>query len=324
MVPRTFLPHSHGAAVRHTPGFFPSRSLLIEFGAHLHFVRLGQTTTGAEASNGRYVNTGSFLIVALSVFLLLSSGSITPTPALNTLPSPFLFSASPIGSSTDHANHLELFPKHSSPVSNTHSMGETEGNSTNGAVHANATSDSSTIASSSGGQDDQPPIAEPPDCTIEKFQPACAHPHTLSAQRVADELNTDLDNGLSTEEATARLARNGPNSIKGAKGVSVWEIFLQQVANALTAVLIAVTALSFAIHDFIEGGVVAAVIVLNIVVGYVLLLPTRVPRSRCPSALVVSSPFSFLATLIILYNILLYILCACAQSLPSRSLLGDA
>ncbi|KAH6894564.1 hypothetical protein B0T10DRAFT_480761 [Thelonectria olida] len=150
-------------------------------------------------------------------------------------------------------------------------MGETEGNSTNGAVHANATSDSSTIASSSGGQDDQPPIAEPPDCTItiEKSQPACAHPHTLSAQRVADELNTDLDHGLSTEEAAARLARDGPNSIKGAKGVSLWEIFLQQVANALTAVLIAVTALSFAIHDYIEGAVVAAVIVLNIVVGLI-------------------------------------------------------
>ncbi|KAI5464939.1 hypothetical protein BGZ63DRAFT_470921 [Mariannaea sp. PMI_226] len=150
-------------------------------------------------------------------------------------------------------------------------MGETEGKSTNGAVHANATSDSSTIASSSsGGQDDQPPIAEPPDCTIiEKSQPACAHPHTLPAELVAEQLSTDVNNGLSNEEAAIRLARHGPNSIKGAKGVSIWEIFLQQVANALTVVLIAVTALSFAIHDFVEGSVVAAVIVLNIVVGLI-------------------------------------------------------
>lgn len=148
-------------------------------------------------------------------------------------------------------------------------MGETQGNSTNGAVHTNATSDSSTIASSSGGQDDQPPIAEPPDCTIEKSQPVCASPHTLPAHRVAEQLKTDVDNGLSSNEAAARLARDGPNSIKGAKGVSLWEIFLQQVANALTVVLIAVTALSFAISDYIEGGVVAAVIVLNIVVGLI-------------------------------------------------------
>ncbi|KAH7143743.1 hypothetical protein EDB81DRAFT_842958 [Dactylonectria macrodidyma] len=144
-------------------------------------------------------------------------------------------------------------------------MGETEGKSTNGAAHANATSDSSSVASSSSGADDQPPIAEPPGIFIEK---PCL-PHTLSPERVAQDLNTDIHDGLSNDEAAARLTRDGPNSIKGAKGVSLWEIFLQQVANALTVVLIAVTALSFAIKDYIEGAVVAAVIVLNIVVGLI-------------------------------------------------------
>uniref|UniRef100_A0A0D2XYU8 Cation-transporting P-type ATPase N-terminal domain-containing protein n=1 Tax=Fusarium oxysporum (strain Fo5176) TaxID=660025 RepID=A0A0D2XYU8_FUSOF len=142
-------------------------------------------------------------------------------------------------------------------------MGETESKSANGAIHATSTSDSSTVAT---GQDDQPPIAEPPDLlAIEK--PIL--PHTLSAHRVARDLKSDVDDGLSSEEAAARLARDGPNSIKGAKGISLYEIFIQQIANALTVVLIAVTALSFAISDYIEGGVVAAVIVLNIVVGYV-------------------------------------------------------
>lgn len=143
-------------------------------------------------------------------------------------------------------------------------MGETESKSANGAVHTTSTSDSSTVGAAAG-QDDQPPIAEPPDLAIEKL----AAPHTLSAQRVAQDLRSDTENGLSNEDAAARLARDGPNSIKGAKGVSLWEIFLQQVANALTVVLIAVTALSFAIQDYVEGAVVAAVIVLNIVVGYV-------------------------------------------------------
>ncbi|KAL7934386.1 cation transporting ATPase [Trichoderma chlorosporum] len=142
-------------------------------------------------------------------------------------------------------------------------MGETVIVVTNGAQDANASSDSSTLSSS---QDDQPPIAEPPDIlAIEK--PHC--PHTLPARRVAELLGTDTEDGLSVEEAAARLARDGPNTIKGAKGISVWEIFLQQVANALTAVLIAVMALSFAIHDFVEGGVVLAVILLNIIVGLI-------------------------------------------------------
>ncbi|KAK1244386.1 hypothetical protein MKX07_003185 [Trichoderma sp. CBMAI-0711] len=151
-------------------------------------------------------------------------------------------------------------------------MGETVIVFTNGAQDANASSDSSTLSSS--GQDDQPPIAEPPDiasssssspAAIEK--PLC--PHTLSARRVAELLRTDAEDGLSDVEAAARLARDGPNAIKGAKGMSLWEIFLQQVANALTAVLIAVMALSFAIHDFVEGGVVLAVILLNIIVGLI-------------------------------------------------------
>ncbi|CAG9990231.1 unnamed protein product [Clonostachys byssicola] len=140
-------------------------------------------------------------------------------------------------------------------------MGETEVRSTNGADHANSSSDSSTV----GNPDDQPPIAGLPELAIEK--PIC--PHTLSAQRVAESLSSHIDHGLSSEEAAARLARDGPNSIKGAKGLSLWEIFLAQVANALTVVLIAVAVLSFAINDYVEGGVVCAVIVLNIVVGLI-------------------------------------------------------
>ncbi|KAM5349812.1 hypothetical protein ACJ41O_006317 [Fusarium nematophilum] len=93
--------------------------------------------------------------------------------------------------------------------------------------------------------------------------------HTLSGQRVAQILATHVDHGLSNEEAAARLTRDGPNSITGARGPTIYEIFLAQIANALTVVLIAVAILSFAIRDYIEGGVVVAVILLNVVVGLV-------------------------------------------------------
>jgi Na+-exporting ATPase len=142
-------------------------------------------------------------------------------------------------------------------------MGEADVTSSNGAHHANSSSASDSTALAS--PDDQPPIAEPPDLTIEK--PSL--PHSLSPQRLAEQLRTDVHHGLSSEDAAARLARDGPNSIKGAKGPSLWQIFLAQVANALTVVLIAVAALSFAIQDYIEAGVVVAVIVLNIVVGLI-------------------------------------------------------
>lgn len=139
-------------------------------------------------------------------------------------------------------------------------MGKTDSSSTNGAIHTHVSASSDSAPT--GGLD-EPSIAEPPDIAIEK--PLSAH--TLPSERVAALLDTHLQNGLTNDDAAARLARDGPNSIKGAKGPSLWEIFLAQVANALTVVLIGVTALSFAIDDYIEGGVVAAVIVLNIAVG---------------------------------------------------------
>ncbi|GAB0137450.1 hypothetical protein EsDP_00005714 [Epichloe bromicola] len=139
-------------------------------------------------------------------------------------------------------------------------MGESLAISTNGAEQANFTSDPWTPTS----LDDQQPIPEPPDIR-QSEKATCFHTH--SAQRIADQLGSDPDHGLSGGEAAARLVRDGPNVIKGSKGNSLWKIFLQQVANALTLVLVAVAIISYAIGDYVEGSVVVAVIVLNIVVG---------------------------------------------------------
>ncbi|KAI0969611.1 hypothetical protein F4678DRAFT_165914 [Xylaria arbuscula] len=94
-------------------------------------------------------------------------------------------------------------------------------------------------------------------------------PHTLPIDQLEHLLETDASNGLSHTEAARRLEEYGPNRVKAAKGLSLWKILLRQVSNSLTVVLILVMALSFAIHDYTEGGVITAVIVLNIVVGLV-------------------------------------------------------
>ncbi|GAW27008.1 putative potassium sodium efflux P-type fungal-type [Rosellinia necatrix] len=94
-------------------------------------------------------------------------------------------------------------------------------------------------------------------------------PHALAINELERLLDTDASHGLSHPEAARRLAELGPNKVKAAKGLSAWKILLRQVSNSLTVVLILVMALSFAIHDYAEGGVITAVIVLNIVVGLV-------------------------------------------------------
>ncbi|KAK1760101.1 calcium-transporting ATPase 3 [Echria macrotheca] len=92
--------------------------------------------------------------------------------------------------------------------------------------------------------------------------------HTLPVPGVCALLNTDLENGLDADEAARRLQNHGANKVEGAKGLSLWTILLRQVSNSLTLVLVITMVLSFAINDHIEGGVVVAVIVFNIVVGF--------------------------------------------------------
>jgi len=100
------------------------------------------------------------------------------------------------------------------------------------------------------------------------FPLTLAAPHTLSVQAIAEQLRVDVNHGLSYAEAASRLRLHGPNKVKGAEGLSMWKILLRQVSNSLTFVLIIVMAISFGIDDYIEGGVVTAVICLNIVVGF--------------------------------------------------------
>lgn len=93
--------------------------------------------------------------------------------------------------------------------------------------------------------------------------------HILPVPAVCALFGTDVDSGLDNVEADARLQRHGPNAVQGSGGLSLWTILLRQVSNSLTLVLVITMVLSFAIRDHIEGGVIIAVIVFNIVVGFI-------------------------------------------------------
>ncbi|OJJ51987.1 hypothetical protein ASPSYDRAFT_165352 [Aspergillus sydowii CBS 593.65] len=93
--------------------------------------------------------------------------------------------------------------------------------------------------------------------------------HLSDPSDLATLLQTDLHYGLSDIEAGLRLKRDGSNSPCEFKSISIWAIVLRQVCNSLTIVLLITMALSFGIDDYVEGGVITAVILLNIIVGHV-------------------------------------------------------
>ncbi|KAG6861634.1 hypothetical protein C0995_014073 [Termitomyces sp. Mi166 len=92
--------------------------------------------------------------------------------------------------------------------------------------------------------------------------------HTLTVDQLVQQLGTNQADGLTNNEAARRLETCGPNLLDEDDGVSAVEVLVKQLANALTLVLIAALALSFGVKDWIEGGVIAAVIVLNTTVGF--------------------------------------------------------
>ncbi|KAL1676907.1 hypothetical protein EV122DRAFT_291519 [Schizophyllum commune] len=100
------------------------------------------------------------------------------------------------------------------------------------------------------------------------FTSVASYAHTQTVEQILSDLGTNAEDGLSKNESTRRLERHGENLLKGKDGVSAWRVLIGQVANALTIVLLAALALSFGVQDFVEGAVIAAVIVLNTTVGF--------------------------------------------------------
>ena len=96
-----------------------------------------------------------------------------------------------------------------------------------------------------------------------------AAPHATPAEQVAELLGTDLADGLAREVAAARLAATGPNRLAEAKGPPYARIALRQFVDPLVGLLVAAAAVSFAIGERVEALAIAAIVVLNAVLGFV-------------------------------------------------------
>ncbi|KGK40821.1 hypothetical protein JL09_g106 [Pichia kudriavzevii] len=73
--------------------------------------------------------------------------------------------------------------------------------------------------------------------------------------------------GLSHEKAKQLLAIYGPNSIGDGEKVSILNIIMKQIFNAMILVLIISLIISFAIKDWITGGVITFIVALNVFIG---------------------------------------------------------
>ena len=103
--------------------------------------------------------------------------------------------------------------------------------------------------------------------------PSSAHREPLAA--VAEALGSDLGRGLTDAEASARLARDGPNELAAERPVPAWRRFLAQFQDVLVILLLIATAVSAGLWAYerdaalpYEALAILAVVLLNATMGY--------------------------------------------------------
>jgi Ca2+-transporting ATPase len=121
--------------------------------------------------------------------------------------------------------------------------------------------------------------SQPADLLERTAHPAAARglsTHRQSAAEVALALDVDPRTGLSTSEATGRLARHGRNELASERPQPAWRRFLAQFQDVLVILLLVATAISAGLWIYeresalpYEALAIFAVVLLNAILGYV-------------------------------------------------------
>jgi P-type Ca2+ transporter type 2C len=91
--------------------------------------------------------------------------------------------------------------------------------------------------------------------------------HSQEFEGVFKELKTSED-GLSAGTAEERLSQYGPNVVSEDGGTSKLKIFLNQFKNPLIYVLIIAGAITLVLEEYVDSGVIFAVVLINALVGF--------------------------------------------------------
>ena len=93
--------------------------------------------------------------------------------------------------------------------------------------------------------------------------------HNLSPTKVATDLKTSLQLGLTAPDAVLRLEQHGPNELEGEEGVPLWRKVLSQFQDFLVLILLAAGAVSFAVGERTDAMLIFLIVVVNAVLGLV-------------------------------------------------------
>ena len=95
------------------------------------------------------------------------------------------------------------------------------------------------------------------------------HWHHLPHDEVATLLESDPAKGLDMFEVGHRQKHFGPNRLTLKKGKSPLLLFLLQFHQPLVYILLGAVVVTFALHEWVDSGVIFGVVLVNAIIGYV-------------------------------------------------------
>lgn len=91
--------------------------------------------------------------------------------------------------------------------------------------------------------------------------------YKTSIKEIYHSLNTS-EKGLTSEEVKKRLEKFGANKLAEEKEINKLKIFINQFASPLIYILIIAGIITLALKEYIDAGVIFAVVILNAIIGY--------------------------------------------------------
>ncbi len=93
--------------------------------------------------------------------------------------------------------------------------------------------------------------------------------HTMESAQVLARLESDVERGLTGEEAARRLAEVGPNELRAKKRRGALRMLAGQFRETMVLLLVGASAVSYLVGDVKDTVVILAIVVLNVVLSFV-------------------------------------------------------
>jgi Ca2+-transporting ATPase len=92
--------------------------------------------------------------------------------------------------------------------------------------------------------------------------------YQVESSKVVDEIKSNVDKGLSNEEASHRLEHYGFNELVETGRKSPWRILWEQMTSIMVVILIIAALISLVLGEYLDAIVITAIILINAAIGF--------------------------------------------------------